>query len=144
MKVILTVLLATFLAANNPNASIPRTTTNLKLAPTVYSGNCTLYKLTLVKPNKKKYTPVKTAFAKVVIDKSSKRFTFFFDGKQVGSWSSFDSYVDNQQGGEGFTMDYEWSAHRFTAERTFNIYNSGRSYGGELGYEYEITNYKVN
>lgn len=123
------------------NSSIGTTATT----STVYSGNCTLYKRTFVKPNNKQYTTIKTAFAKVVIDKSAMRFSFFFDGKQVGNWSNFNSHVDGQQGGEGFDMNGEWSAYRLTAERTFTIYKSNIGYNGnDLGYEYEITNYKVN
>lgn len=112
---------------------------------TVYSGSCTLYKRRFVEPNSKQSTKIKTAFAKVVIDKSTKRFSFFFDGKQVGSWSGFNSYVDGEQGGEGFDMSNEWSAYRLTAKRTFNIYKNNIGYkGSDLGYEYEITNYEVN
>lgn len=148
MKVILTLLLAVSLAATKPNPNIPRSSTALKVAPTVYSGNCTLYKLTLVKPNQKKYTPIKTAFAKVVIDKSTKKFSFHFDGKLVGSWTRFDSYIDNENGGEGFSfsgnIDGAFSAYRFTAERAFNIYYSPTRQSEVLGYEYEITNYRIN
>jgi len=124
-------------ASNSPKAIV--------ITSAVYSGNCTLYKRTFVKPNSKQYTAIKTAFGKVVIDKSGKRFSFFFDGKEVGSWSNFDSYVDDKHGGEGFDMSNEWSAYRLTAERTFTIYKDNIGFSGShTGYEYEIINYKVN
>ena len=113
---------------------------------TTYSGNCILYKKTLVNGNKVKYTPMQEGFGKVVISRSPKRFSFYFDGKLIKTSTDYTSYLDDRQGGEGFTMSGDvygiYSAHRFTAERTFYVYFSPGI--GGMGHEYEIQNYRVN
>jgi len=109
----------------------------------VYSGNCTCYKKTLVETNKVKYTPIGKGFGKVVINRTAKTFNFFYDSKLIVSAKNYDSYLDGNEGGEGFTFDSSSDAHRFTAERLFRI-NTGMVFGGSLGYEYEISNCIVN
>jgi hypothetical protein len=139
-------ILTSFTKDANNLPAVAETSSSV-VAITVYSGNCTLYKRTLVEGNKRKYTSLGTAFGKVVIDHSAKRFSFYFNGKLVFSQTNYLSHNDGHQGGEGFSFDGDYSAHRFTAERTFNIYDQAGSFGSGgsfLGYEYEITNYKIN
>ena len=89
-----------------------------------------------------KYTAVQKAFGKVVINPSTKKFSFYFDGKLICTMTHYLSYINDKQGGEGFSLDNGYSAHRFTAERTFQIYyQSGM---GDPGNEYEIINYRIN
>ncbi len=109
---------------------------------TIYSGNCILYKRTLVGGNKLKHTPIGNAYGKVVLSRSPKRFSFYYDGKQIITSTDFLSDIDNVQGGEGFSLHNGYSAHRFTAERTFQVYYSPGM--GDMGYEYEIQGYRVN
>jgi len=110
-----------------------------------YTGNCTQYKLTLVNRNQKKCTAVTKALAKITIDHTAKKFTFTFNGKVVYTYSPFDSYRDNDRGVEGFTLGGDSSAQRDHSRGTFTVYNS--YFGGnsaDLGYEYEMSNYKTN
>lgn len=123
--------------------SIDRKSETNYVAVTIYSGKCTQYKLTFVPPNKKKFTTVKVAYGKVIVDPGSKKLNFFFDGKLVGGWSNILSYVDSEQGGESFTMSNGWSGYRFTAERLFQMYYSSNT-GNDMGYQYDIENYKTN
>jgi len=113
----------------------------------IYSGACTNYKKTYVGNNKIHYQAVQQGFGKVVINRSTKKFNFFFDGKIIYSGIVTSSYVDDDQGGEGFSLSgAEYSAHRFTAERRFEIYYTPlvKSSKVDLGNQYEIENYKVN
>jgi hypothetical protein len=115
-----------------------------KAITTTYSGTCTQYKLTLVNGNQKKYTSIAKAFAKITIDHTAKKFTFVFNGKLVYSYTRFDSYQDNERGIEGYSFSGDWSAMRSNSEGTFTVYNSLMGKSPDLGYEYEITNYKLN
>ncbi|RZK75929.1 MAG: hypothetical protein EOO92_15390, partial [Pedobacter sp.] len=54
-------------SSSNESVAIPEVNANGKTGQnlvSIYSGSCTMYSLTLVKPNQKKYTPVKTSLAK--------------------------------------------------------------------------------
>ncbi|RZK38670.1 MAG: hypothetical protein EOO90_21475 [Pedobacter sp.] len=109
-----------------------------------YSGNCTQYKLTLVDGNKKKYTEVAHGMAKITIDYTAKKFTFIFKNKVVYSYKGFLNEKDNERVTESFSLGGDWSAIRANMQGTFTVHNSYFGTSPELGYEYEMTNYKLN
>ena len=109
---------------------------------TVYYGNCTLYHRELRSDNKVHYRVISTGTGKVVINRSAKTFYFYYNGKLVFNYKGYENYADNQQGGEGFTFDASSDAHRLSAERSFN-FNTGMVMGGDMGYNFEITNYQT-
>lgn len=108
---------------------------------TIYSGTCTNYKKEIV-GNQMKYTLISEAFGKVVINHSAKKFSFYYDSKLIYSGDEYLSYVDDQQGGEGFTLTNGYSAHSLPAEKTFHVFYNPEM--GEGGTEYTIKNYKIN
>jgi hypothetical protein len=84
------------------------------------------------------------AFGKVVLNRSTKRFTFIYGGKTIFTGDDYRNTVDDKEGGEGFSMlPPPYSAHRFKAERVFMIYEDS-SGGNNAGYEYDIVDYKEN
>ncbi len=110
----------------------------------IYSGSCTFYKKEWAASNKVRFRKLSQAFGKLVVDRTNKRLNFYYNGKLVFSRDSFDSYIDTQQGGEGFTSYNGVDAHRYTAERMLEINVSDAFKDNDLGYQYEINNYKVN
>lgn len=110
----------------------------------IYSGSCSLYKRTFVPPNHISSQLVSKSFGKLVISRSPKSFNFYYDGKLVFSRKDFDSYEDTNQGGEGYTSYNGINGHRLTAERVVELYVTDILNPGDMGYQYEITNYKVN
>ncbi|MFB9842471.1 hypothetical protein [Mucilaginibacter ginsenosidivorans] len=110
--------------------------TNFAQKVDIYSGNCTLYKKTFIPPNHMKFDVVSSAFGKLVVDRSKKHLNFYYDSKLVFSRDEFNSYIDGNQGGEGFTSYNGVDGHSFPAEGKFQI--------NVTGYQYEISNYRTN
>jgi hypothetical protein len=113
----------------------------------VYSGDCTLYKKHTIENGEVKYIPARNAFAKIVINNLAKKFSFFFDGKLIYSQRKYLSYHDDIQGGTGFPLDGDFSAHLFTDEKTFKVYDQAGTYGSKdsfIGYEYQLANYQTS
>jgi len=133
------ILIIVALVISKPSSSV----TTLQ-AINIYSGNCKLYKMTLMPPNHMKYTEVSTAFAKLVVDRTHKHLNFFYDGKLVFSRDDFDSYMDTNLGGEGFTSYNGVGAHSYPAEHQFKINFKDVFSPNDQGCEYEISNYSVN
>jgi hypothetical protein len=138
MKSIIVVLLLSLVSHLTPSSHNGYQTVE------IYSGNCTLYHREWAGDNKVRYKNLGQAFAKLVINRSSKHLNFFYNGKLVFSRNSFDSYIDDKQGGEGFTSNNGVDAHRFTAERLFQINVTDPFNSSDLGYQYEISDYRVN
>ncbi|SEO11512.1 hypothetical protein SAMN05192574_105358 [Mucilaginibacter gossypiicola] len=114
---------------------------------TIYSGDCLKYKLDIVPPRNIRRRELGHAFAKIIINQSTKHMTFYYDGKLVFSTDNLLSYADNERGGEGFDGDNGVSAFRLIAERLFRIHHDNpftRANDNDIGYEYLINNYTVN
>jgi len=112
----------------------------------VYSGNCIRYKRTFVPPNHTKSSPLDKAFSKVIINRSTKQISFYYNGQLVFSRNSFDSEID-QQGREGLISYNGAEMVRYIAEKHIEIIlNDPLSRHGQddLGYEYDIANYSTN
>jgi hypothetical protein len=111
----------------------------------IYYGTCICYKKIFLPPNHQQFQPIVKAFGKVVVDRTGKRFTFYFNGSEICSNELTTNYPDNTQGGEGFVVAGGlYSAHMLFAERTFTVFapmNTGDD-RDVLGYEYVISSYK--
>lgn len=113
----------------------------------IYSGDCIKYEKTLVEETKAKYTEVESGFAKVVVNVASKKFSFFLNDKLIFTYSDYLTSPDDGLGGESFSFDAQYSAFRFIAEKSFKIFDTPGSESVDtpfLGYEYVISNYKVD
>lgn len=108
----------------------------------IYSGKCT-YSEKELNGNLMTLKPISSGFAKVVINRKLKKLYFYYNNELVFHYFGYSSYTDDIEGGEGFTFDSDADAHRFTAERVFQL-NTERIMGGQLGYQYEIVNYNEN
>ncbi|WP_316832797.1 hypothetical protein [Pedobacter aquatilis] len=80
------------------------------------------------------------AFGKVVLVPSTKKFSFFYNGKLQHS-SNYLVSVDGQRGEESYGLQNGYSAHRFIVERDFVVLYQPSN--GVL-YEYHIFNYKIS
>jgi hypothetical protein len=113
----------------------------------IYSGNCVKYKLDIVPPNHIHRDELGHAFAKLVINRTTKHMNFYFDDVLIFSTDNLLSEVDDIKGGESFDGDNGASAYRLIAERTFTIrYDNPfeRANTNDIGYEYLISNYIKN
>jgi hypothetical protein len=172
IKIKLTALVLALLVISGCNRSNPSSTSKINESPTpqiaseqtkansktaiaepskedivIYSGNCTKYEQTLVDETKMSYTPVSSGFGKVVINTSTNKFSFFFKDNLVFTYSNYLYGQDDVRGGESYSFDAQYSAFRFTAERSFKIWDTpgSESAGGSfLGNEYVISDYQVN
>ena len=70
------------------------------------------------------------------------KFTFYFGGELIHASDDYQSYVDDNLGGEGFTLSHEYSAHTLPAEKTFQIYYTPGN--GDNDIEYQIKNFNIN
>src|SRR5690606_4610410 len=103
----------------------------------IYSGNCIQYRRDLVEGNKIQYSEVSRAFSKIVINPKTRKFTFFYNDQMVFTNDDYMSYIDDMQGGEGFTFIAGLSAFNQIAEKTFRIFDDAGTYGSNepfIGY----------
>lgn len=131
MKSIFTFILIIFLHPINEQTNI-----------NIYSGSCTYYKKTFIQPNHVKYTAISRGFGKLVVNRTAKTLNFYYNGQLIFSRDSYDSYIDGNLGGEGFTSYNGAGAFRYIAERKLDV-DVGETFGN-LGYQYEISDYKEN
>jgi hypothetical protein len=113
----------------------------------IYSGDCIQYRRDIVAGNQIRYTEVSRAFSKIIINPTARKFSFFYDADMVFTNDDYMSFIDDEQGGEGFTFIAGLSAFNQFAEKTFTIIDNQETFGSpepSMGYEYILVNYNIN
>lgn len=105
-----------------------------------YSGHCIYYKKELVP--KAKYIPISKGFAKAIVNETERKFYFYYNNKLVFVYFGYISKADGIES-QDFTFDSDADAYISIAKKRIEL-NTEMEMGGQLGYQYEITNYTLH
>jgi len=116
-------------------------------ATTIYSGTCNCIRRTWVQENKESDAVIFTKFVKIIVDRSTHKFTLYFNGEQVFSGPITLDTKNNNEGVEDFVVNGGIQSGRlYVAEKAFYVDIPKRKSDNNdvLGYRFELQNFKLD